>query len=151
MIRRELSALKGDNSSAATLKGAELKEDMEMADEVKRLGEFSREFYGTATLSQEQLFESLKRTRDRLLRRGWKHMIGIMLPRPFGPRVVHVGVPQPIRVSAVGPAHAGDYETSLLALTRARMQEKLDEINARIAPDVEGENSKTGIFVVRRY
>jgi hypothetical protein len=137
MIRRELSALKSDDSSTATRKVAELKEDMAMADEVKRLGEFSREFYGTVTLSQEQLFESLKRTRDRLLRHGWKNMVAIMLPRPFGPRVVHVGVPQPIRVSAVGPAHAGDYETSLLALTRTRMQEKLDEINARIASEVE--------------
>jgi len=58
------------------------------------------------------------------------------MPRPFGPRVVHVGVPEPIRVSAVGAADAEDYETSLLERTRARMQEKLDEINARIASDV---------------
>jgi hypothetical protein len=128
-IRRQLS-------SASGARRAELKEDMTMADEAKRLGEFSRDVYGTDMLSQEQLFESLKRTRDRLMRRGWKNTLANMLPRPFGPRVVHVGVPQAIRVSAVGAAHASDYETSLLELTRSRMQEKLDEINARLAPEV---------------
>ena len=81
-----------------------------MADEAKRLGEFSRDVYGTTTLSQEQLFESLKRTRDRLLRRGWKNSIANMLPRPFGPRVVHVGVPDrdeevPVDFDRVGDRH----------------------------------------------
>lgn len=73
---------------------------------------------------------------DRLLRRGWQNILAIMLPRPFGPRVVHVGVPYAIRVSSVAPAHAKDYETSLLEHARTRMQEKLDGINARIAPEV---------------
>src|SRR5207237_1109014 len=85
-IRSERSALEGDSSPAAALKRPELSEDLEKADEAKRLGEFSRDIYGTVTLSQEQLFESLKRTRDRLLRRGWKNLLAISLPRPFGPR-----------------------------------------------------------------
>jgi hypothetical protein len=129
LIRTELSSATADERAI-------LKEHLAMAEEAKRLGEFTHDVYGSATLSQEQLFESLKRVRDRLLRRGWKNAIAIMMPRPFGPRVVHVGVPDAIRVSSVAAAHAKDYETSLLELTRARMQDKLDEINARIAPDV---------------
>ncbi len=133
-IRDERSALGRDAASAD--RRAVLKEHLAMADEAKRLGEFSREVYGSPMLSQEQLFESLKRLRDRLLREGWKNAVAIMMPKPFGPRVVHVGVPDAIRVSPVAPSHAKDYETSLLEHARARMQEKLDEINARIAPEV---------------
>ncbi len=133
-IRSELSPLARDATTAD--RRAVLKEHIAMAEEARRLGEFSRDVYGSAMLSQEQLFESLKRMRDRLLRGGWKNTIAIMMPRPFGPRVVHVGVPDAIRVSAVAAAHAKDYEASLLEHTRSRMQEKLDEINARIAPDV---------------
>jgi hypothetical protein len=110
---------------------------MAMAEEVKRLGEFNRDVYGTSLLTQEQLFESLKRLRDRLLRGGWWNTLANLLPRPFGPRVVHIGVPEPIRVEgslAPDPTH---YERELLDLARARMQEKLDEINRRIAPEVE--------------
>jgi hypothetical protein len=135
-IARITRVIRGALSSATGVRRAELLEDLAIADEAKRLGEFSREVYGTERLSQEQLFESLKRTRDRLVRRGWRNALANILPRPFGPRVVHVGVPQAIRVSAVGAAHANDYEASLLELTRARMQEKLDEINTRIAPEV---------------
>jgi hypothetical protein len=133
-IRSELSVLGRDAATAD--KRAALKEHIAMAEEAKRLGEFTRDIYGSAMLSQEQLFESLKRMRDRLLRGGWKNTMAIMMPRPFGPRVVHVGVPDAIRVSKVAEAHAKDYEASLLEHTRSRMQEKLDEINARIAPDV---------------
>ncbi|MEP6729590.1 MAG: hypothetical protein ABJE10_03075 [bacterium] len=134
LISAELRALKGDHSATATARRAELNLEMEMANEVKRLGEFSREVYGTPTLSQEQLFESLKRTRDRLLRGGWRNLLAIMLPRPFGPRVAHVGVPEAIRV--VATPRGVEYEAGLLELTRLRMQDKLDEINARIAPEV---------------
>ena len=96
----------------------------------------SREVYGTPTLTQEQLFESLKRTRDRLLRRGWKNVVANMLPRPFGPRVVHIGVPEPILVARVGARERAAYEAALLELARGSMQATLDGINARIAPDV---------------
>jgi hypothetical protein len=136
-IRSRRSALANDASPAAAEQRARLKNEMEMADEAKRLGEFSREVYATPTLTQEQLFESLKRTRDRLLDRGWKDKLAKMVPRPFGPRIVHVGVPEPIRVDRVEAALRKAYEAGLVNLTRTRMQEKLDEINRRIAPEVE--------------
>ena len=135
-IRGQRSALTNDTSPEADAARAELTRDMAMAEEAKRLGEFSCEVYGTPTLTQEQLFECLKRTRDRLLRRGWKNTIANMLPRPFGPRVVHIGVPEPIRVVPVSRADAAAYETALIDLTQALMQGKLNEINRRIAADV---------------
>ena len=136
-IRAKLAASGGDVTREGIAQRAALKNDLERAEEAKRLGEFTREIYGTPALTQEQVFESLKRTRDRLLRRGWRNMIANMLPRPFGPRVVHIGVPEPILVTSDAAADGSDMETHLLALARTRMQEKLDEINARIAPDVQ--------------
>jgi hypothetical protein len=136
-IRGRLSALTNDVSPEATACRQQLRKEMEMAEEAKRLGEFTRDVYGAPTLTQEQLFESLKRTRDRLLNRGWRNAVANMLPRPFGPRVVHIGVPEPIRVVSVSRVESSAYETALLALTQALMQDKLDEINRRIASEVE--------------
>ena len=116
---------------------AALKHDLAMAEEAKRLGEFTREVYASPMLSQEQIFESLKRIRDRLMRKGWRNVLANMLPRPFGPRVVHVGVPEALAVTRDGATSGKGYEASLLALARTRMQETLDGINARIAPDVQ--------------
>ena len=128
-VRAALAGMMGEERASA-------RHDLAMAEEAKRLGEFTREVYGTPTLTQEQLFESLKRTRDRLLRRGWKNVVANMLPRPFGPRVVHIGVPEPIRVPRVGARERAEYEAALLELTRGSMQATLDGINARIAADV---------------
>jgi hypothetical protein len=136
-IRDRLVALRGDPSPGALAQRETLKRDYAIADEAKRLGEFNRETYGGPTLTQEQISESLKRTRDRLLARDWKDTLGKMLPRPLGPRIVHVAVPEPIRVARVEGAESKGYEEILLQLTRKRMQDALDEINARIATSVD--------------
>lgn len=135
-IARLTRAIHSGLRKSAGAQRESLKHDLAMAEEAKRLGEFTRETYGTPALTQEQLFETLKRTRDRLLRRGWKNTIANMLPRPFGPRVVHIGVPAPIRVEHVDARERPQYEAALLELTRASMQAKLDEINATVASDV---------------
>lgn len=108
--------------------------DLAIAEEARRLGEFTRDVYGSPRLTQEQISESLKRIRDRLVRRGWRNALANMLPRPLGPRVVHVGVSEPLRVDR--GEHAGAGEAMLLQLARSRMQASLDEINSRIANDV---------------
>ena len=136
-IRRQLRGARHDRSATGGVTREQLREHLAMADECKRLGEFSREVYGSATLTQEQTGESLKRLRDRLLTRGWRNALAKMVPRPLGPRVVHVGVPEPIRVARVEPDDVRRYERELLELTRARMQAKLDEVNRRIEADVE--------------
>lgn len=135
-IQGERSALRKDTSPGAAAQREVLRRDHEMADEAKRLGEFTADLYGSLTLTQEQISESLKRIRDRMLRRHWKDVLAKTLPRPLGPRILHVGVPEPIPVAAVAHTERGDYETVLLELMRRRMQEKLDDINARIEPEV---------------
>jgi hypothetical protein len=136
-IRRMLAQAKSEHGAATIALRAQLKHDLAMAEEAKRLGEFSEDVYGGDMLTQEQLSESLKRLRDRLMRRGWRNMISNMLPRPLGPRVVHVAVPKPVRVMPNEAPTLGDYERRLLVLTRMRMQRALNEINERIAVDVQ--------------
>ena len=113
------------------------RDDAARAEEAKRLGEMSEEVYGAPTLTQEQMSECLKRTRDRLMRSGWRNVLANTLPCPLGARVVHVGVPQPIRVVAVKRHEQAEYEVALLELTRASMQAALDDINCRIASAVK--------------
>ncbi|MEP6990994.1 MAG: hypothetical protein ABJA80_08710 [bacterium] len=133
-VRAELTASRGDTTAGAANRRALLERDVAMTEEAKRLGEFARATYGTPMLTQEQVSESLKRIRDRLLRRGWKNTLANMLPRPLGPRVVHVAVPEVIAIPSSGDAPR---ESELLATARARMQAALDDINVRIAPDVQ--------------
>jgi hypothetical protein len=113
------------------------RQHLAMVEEAKRLGEMSRDVYGTPLLTQEQMAECLKRTRDRLMRRGWRNVVANMLPCPLGARVVHVAVPEPIRVEAVRSHERAEYEGALLDLTRESMQAALDGINRRIAPAVQ--------------
>jgi hypothetical protein len=136
-IHRARRALQDDASADADDERRRLDADLERAEEAARLGELTQALYGSETLTQEQIFECLKRTRDRLLRRGWHQRLTVMLPRPAGPRVVHVGVPEPIRVVPVDSDEADDYERELLERTRTRMQQALDAINRRIAPEVD--------------
>jgi hypothetical protein len=136
-IRRARHAIRNDGSGEADVERRRLDADLERAEEAKRTGELTRALYGGETLTQEQIFECLKRTRDRLLRTGLRSRLAVMLPRPAGPRVVHVGVPEPVRVSPVEPHESHDYECELLEQTRTRMQQALDAINRRIAPEVD--------------
>ena len=136
-IRRTLAQSKSDTATEAADRRRDLKHDLAMAEEAKRLGEFSAVVYGTPLLSQEQLSESLKRLRDRLMRNGWRNTLANMLPRPLGPRVVHVAVPKPVRVMRDEASSLGDYERRLLVLARMRMQRALDEVILRIAPEVQ--------------
>jgi hypothetical protein len=136
-VRRARRALHDDDSADADVERRRLDTDLARAEEAKRTGELTRALYGGETLTQEQIFECLKRTRDRLLRTGTRHRLAVMLPRPAGPRVVHVGVPEPIRVARVEARDSHEYECVLLDETRARMQQALDAINLRFAPEVD--------------
>jgi hypothetical protein len=115
--------------------------DLERVDEASRLGGFTRDVYGTPTLSQEQIFESLKRLRASLLIRGIGNALHNFLPTPYGSRIAHVRVPEPI---VIDPARAcGDeaeratYVDELIEQTRERMQRTLDAINREIAAEVD--------------
>lgn len=102
---------------------SDLKSDRAKAEEALRLCGFSREAYACKPLSPEQIGESLKRHRAALVRRGWRNVLHNYLPTPYGPRVVHVRVPEPILVD---PARAErepvEYVRVLVATTCERMQ-----------------------------
>ncbi len=116
-------------------------DDRARAREAGRLGGFSRATYGAPTLTQEHVAESLKRLRADLVRRGRRNAIHNALPTPYGTRVAHVRVPEPILVDPAAAAADGEeratYVASLLDRARTAMQQTLDDINRAIAPAVD--------------
>jgi hypothetical protein len=134
VIRQRRTDLRGVDTPAAVAERAQLKLDAELAEEAKRLGEFTRDVYGAPTFTQEHVGESLKRMRDRLLTHTKAQRMANMLPRPFGARVAYVGVPEPVRVESVPDDDKPGYERRLLLEMRASMQERLDAINEGIEP-----------------
>jgi hypothetical protein len=104
----------------------QLHSDRAKVAEVERLRGFTRDVYATKPLTQEQLGESLKRHRAALLRGGWRNALHNFLPKPFGPRVAHVRVPEPILVDpARALADGGAYVRVLMAMVHDRMQAAL--------------------------
>jgi len=116
----------------------ELDRDAKQVAEAERLGGFCREVYASELLSQEQIGESLKRIRCCLLRRGLGNTLHNYLPKPYGDRVAHVRVPEPIAIDTMRASASTDtertaYVRALVDATRTRMQQRLDAINAEIA------------------
>ncbi len=130
---------------------AERKLDRATVAEVSRLGGFCRDVYGTPRLTQEQMFESLKRHRATLMVRGLRNVLHNCLPTPFGPRVAHVRVPEPILIDAArasaDPAERAAYVTSLIERAHRSMQDALDSINDEIAGEVDAYSSPNPFFV----
>jgi hypothetical protein len=118
-----------------------LERDGARLEEASRLGGFSRDVYGTATLSQEQIFESLKRVRACLLTRGIANALHNVLPTPYGPRMAHIRVPEPIAIDSRRVSSDANeriaYVEWLTEVARARMQAALDAINREIAAEVD--------------
>ena len=104
----------------------ELGSDRAKVEEAIRLCGFSRDVYAHQPLTQEEMAESLKRHRATLVRRGWKNALHNYLPKPLGPRVVHVRVPEPILVdSARAERDQAAYARALLSIVHDRMQAAL--------------------------
>jgi hypothetical protein len=122
LIERELGVVSGRGSSVVERFGRL----------IDALGdEAARERYPRETLTQEHIHESLKRIRADRVRRTRAHVLHNFLPTPYGPRVAHVRVPEPIRVT---PDQSVE---ELLAATRTTMQTALDGLNREIAPAVD--------------
>lgn len=125
---RKAALIAGDQAKADALK-----KDLAAAEEAKRLGKFTREIYGAKpTLTQEEIGESLKRLRADLVTGGLGNVIENMAPKPYGSRVLHVRIPEPIRVDP----SSSETSEQRLARVRESMQGTLDRINAEIAPRV---------------
>ena len=125
--------------SVSSSTDATLRDDLAMVEEATRLGGFTRDVYGGEVLTQEQIGESLKRLRASLLRGGLRNAAHNFLPAPFGPRVAHVRVPEPILVDPKRAASGPDrpaHVAELLARVRSAQQSALDSINREVAPMV---------------
>ncbi len=104
--------------------------DRERLNESKRLGSFLHRDYNTHTLTQEQIFESLRRIRMHLMKRGWRDEF----PGPLGPRVAHVRAAEPILVR---PAEGTAARDALLARVHRALQERLDRLHEELKPQTE--------------
>lgn len=140
-VRAERSRVRSAGEFVDTsARTAQLRDDLARVDEATRLGGFSRESYSTCLLSQEQIAESLKRIRAALVRRGTVNVLHNYLPRPYGARVAHVRVPEPIRVdprrASLESNERETYAAELLDQTRRAMQDALDVINMQYKTEI---------------
>ncbi len=129
VVRRADRWLRDDASKAST-----------RCDEIRTAAStlrFDPAWYASATLTQEQVAESLKRLRADYCFTGLCDDVHRFVPRPVGPRVAHLRVPAAIDVTAwidrnrSTDADAGD---ALLAELRGCMQRALDDMAAQIDP-----------------
>lgn len=133
-LAREISARRRESPNDATARA-----DADRVREAERLGGYSRDVYDTPVLTQEQIGESLKRNRATLMRAGVSNVMHNYLPKPYGPRIAHVRVPEPISIDSARASSAEErkvYIAELLHETRSRMQAALDAINAEIAVEL---------------
>ena len=138
-IRRLDRAIRAEKKSASDSgRRARLRDDLAAVAEALRLGGFSREVYATPALSQEQIAESLKRLRAALVKQGTVNTLHNYLPRPYGARVAHVRVPEPIRVDArlAESEDRAAYVPELLERTQAAMQAAVDDINVEFSTEI---------------
>ncbi len=104
------------------------RDDRRVLLEVERLTRMSREIYGGATLTQEQVAECLKQARLALLTKGFANSFHGVVPVAVAARVAHIRAPEPIAVMEEG---------DLLATLHARLQDALDTLNRELAPKVD--------------
>jgi hypothetical protein len=151
-ILRLKKAITQARAGAGAHLAARFTRDLAQVDEASRLGGFSRAAYATPRLSQEQIYESLKRLRSTLLNRGLANTLHNYLPTPYGARVAHVRVPEPIVIDPIracgDEAERLTYAGELIEQTRERMQRTLDAINREIAAKVDS-LSHANLFVDR--
>jgi hypothetical protein len=107
---------------------AQEREDRKTLLEVERLTRMTRDIYGGATLTQEQVAECLKQARLAFLTKGFRDGMHGVLPVAVAGRVAHIRAPEPIAVTPDG---------DLLGALHARLQGTLDALNVELAPAID--------------
>lgn len=97
---------------------------------------FAPRYLATPQLTQEHLAELIKRIRQQHCHGSLRDSLNRFVPRPAGPRTAHFAVPEPIFIDdflAAHPTLADDAAKDVLTeLLRIRLQDALDDLNARI-------------------
>lgn len=124
------------------------KEQTKLVAEIRRLDTFQAEVYATGSLTQEQIAETLKRTKRDLVNVTLLDGLRNVIPVAAGWRKVILRCGDPINVRERVEQHRGDVEDlsdELVVEFRRRMQAKLDELIAMSKP-VTGQFARPNPF-----
>jgi hypothetical protein len=99
-----------------------------LAKTLRRANRFDPAWYPSSELTQEQVAENVKRLRADYCFTGLSDNVHRFVPRPVGPRIAHIRVPEPIDVAG----GSFDEPEGLLAELRNRMQRTLDAMAAQL-------------------
>ena len=132
---KEIKLLRpADRSTPDEASQKRYKEETKLVAEIRRLDTFQAEVYGTPSLTQEQIAETLKRTKRDLVNFTTMDGIRNMLPVAAGWRRVILRCGDPINVRERVEHHRGEAKElvdELVVEFRGRMQAKLDELVAQ--------------------
>jgi hypothetical protein len=107
-----------------------------LAKTLRRLRRFEPAFYPAPELTQEQVAESIKRLRGDYCEGSFRDSMNKLVPRPAGPRIAHIRVPEPIDIGLAleGREALDEAEVdALVAELKRRMQDALDRLNRETA------------------
>jgi hypothetical protein len=107
-----------------------------LARTLRRQRRFEPAFYPDETLSQEHVAESIKRLRGDYCEGSFRDTMNKLVPRPAGPRIAHIRVPEPLDITRALGSRAGLGEAAVDALVaelKRRMQHALDRLNSETA------------------
>lgn len=113
------------------------KHDDDKLKEMRRLFEFSEELYGTKTLTQEEIAESLKRVKRDLIRDSSREIFRNYFPVAVGQRSACIRAAEPVNVSEALSLAGGDspeFRVELLKEVHSRMQKRLTELKEELHP-----------------
>ena len=116
---------------------ARYKVESSLVAEIRRLDTFGADVYGAEKLTQEQMAETLKRTKRDLVNFTTMDGIRNLMPAAAGWRKAILRCGDPMNVRERVESHDGDVDElkeQLLSEFRERMQAKLDEIIAATTP-----------------
>jgi hypothetical protein len=106
-----------------------------LAETIRRILRFRPSLYPTPELTQEHLAENIKRLRGDYCGSTFADRFDRMVPRPAGPRIAHIRVPESVDVGAALGSSEGLSEArieTLVAELKQRMQVALDAINVSV-------------------
>ncbi len=106
--------------------------------EIERLRRFPRAAYSGATLTQEQIAETLKRIRCGLMTRTLADRLHAVVPVPVAARAGHIRVPEPFAIHRefIDGDDGDAARAALLGALRQRLQDAVDRLADEVEPVV---------------